>query len=83
MPGAGSLRSDQPRPMDSASPRPGVDGAPEADVPESDDPQYVALRADVTARIRPVCADMTPEAFDVLVRDIGATTRRWAGRSAP
>jgi hypothetical protein len=45
------------------------------------DPADVALRADVTTRIRRVCADMSPDAFDLLVRDICAMKRRWAGRS--
>ena len=45
-----------------------------------DDPRLVALRREVAARLRPVCADMPAEAFELLVRDVAAFRLRWAPR---
>ena len=44
----------------------------------SDDPRYAAVRADVEARLRRVCAGMPPESFAKLVRDICSRKVRWA-----
>ena len=44
----------------------------------SNDPRYAAVRADVEARLRRVCAGMPPESFAKLVRDICSRKVRWA-----
>jgi hypothetical protein len=46
------------------------------------DPRYEAMRADVAARLRHVCAEMTPEQFDGLVHDICRVKVRWDDDSA-
>jgi len=48
----------------------------------SADPRYEALRVDVAARLRHVCAHMTPEQFDAMVHDICLMKIRWDDDSA-
>jgi hypothetical protein len=62
------LRPFQPPPQ--RSPAPGADGDP-------------ALRANIAERLRRVCDDMTPEAFDALVDRIHAMKVRWRGHGGP
>ena len=45
---------------------------------EPDDPRLPAIRAEVAERLRPVCAEMPDDAFELLVRDVAAFRLRWA-----
>ena len=45
---------------------------------EPDGPRLPAIRAEVAERLRPVCAEMPDDAFELLVRDVVAFRLRWA-----
>ncbi len=45
---------------------------------EPDDPRLPAIRAEVAERLRPVCAEMPDDAFELLLRDVAAFRLRWA-----
>jgi hypothetical protein len=47
------------------------------------DPHLVAAVADLTRRLRPVCADLEDGAFERLVLQIAHLKLRWAAREAP
>jgi hypothetical protein len=44
---------------------------------EPDDPRLPAIRAEVAERLRPVCAAMPDDVFELLVRDVAAFRLRW------
>ena len=45
---------------------------------QPDDPRLPAIRAKVAERLRPVCAEMPDDAFELLLRDVAAFRLRWA-----
>jgi hypothetical protein len=47
------------------------------------DPRLAAMVADLTRRLRPVCADLEDGAFERLVLQIAHVKLRWAAREAP
>ena len=47
------------------------------------DPRLAAVVADLTRRLRPVCADLEDGAFERLVLQIAHVKLRWAEREAP
>ena len=47
------------------------------------DPCLAAMVADLTRRLRPVCADLEDGAFERLVLQIAHVKIRWAEREAP
>lgn len=65
-------------PTTQAAPRPLP--APPLLRPPSDDPRLPALRDEVARRLRTVCADMPPDAFDALVLDVVRFRLRWEDR---
>lgn len=44
---------------------------------QPDDPRLLVIRAEVAERLRPVCAEMPDEVFELLVRDVAAFRLRW------
>ena len=46
-------------------------------------PDLERLRAEIAARLRPVCPDMAPWEFELLVRDVVAFKVRWAAEELP
>ena len=58
--------------------------APGTAVPGTATPADAAagLRAEVAARLAPVCAGMAPEHVERLVADVTAFTLRWSGDAA-
>jgi hypothetical protein len=61
-------------------PRDAASGAPYGPPPGA---RFAALHADVTARLRGVCAEMAPEAFARLVHDICVMKLRWDAEAGP
>jgi hypothetical protein len=45
-----------------------------------EDPAFAAERAATAERLRRVCADMAPDQFELLVRDVAAFRVRWSLR---
>jgi len=63
-------------------PRPYAPPAAQSAAPAAD-PRLAAMVADLTRRLRPVCADLEDGAFERLVLQIAHLKLRWAAREAP